>query len=337
MSAHTNHDSEEIDGIMAAKKRNKADAKQAAAELAADTPAAGNLLTRMMFRPRVLLSLAAAVGLTAALPFCLKRLPNLNEQPAYRIRAADISINRPPRFVPEDLVQQVVEQAELPDDLLLLDEGLVARVAESFGRHPWVAEVIEVKKAVPARLTVTLRYRVPIAMIKVQQGVYPVDVEGRLLPPADFSIAETGQYPLILNVKSMPLGPAGEMWGDTTVVAAARLAGVLQPEWDELKLAAIYAPRPKAATQSVGDVQLELLTTDGSHILWGRAPGSDHPGELDPTKKIGRLKKYQADFGKFDDPHGPYEIDIRHWQEISRRPLVQRGWEVQRTRSSQRN
>jgi len=32
------------------------------------------------------------------------------------------------------------------------------------------------------------------------------------------------------------------------------------------------------------------------------------------------MLKYVTDFGGFDRPHGPYEIDIRHWQEISRKP-----------------
>ena len=301
---------------MAAKKRGRAE------KSAENKSATGSLLMRLMFRPRMLLSLAVAITFTAAFPYCLRQLPNLSERTEYRLQTADIVINQPPRYVPADLVQQVIELAELPDELSLLDDGLVARVASSFGRHPWVAEVIEVKKTHPARLTVTLRYRCPVAMVKVQQGVYPVDVEGRLLPPADFSVAETARYPLILNVKSTPLGPAGEMWGDDTVVAAARLADILQADWEQLKLAAIYAPRQTTASQSIADVQLELLTEGGSHILWGRAPGSNHPGELQPKKKIGRLKKYQADFGSFDEPLGPYEIDIRHWQEISRRPLT---------------
>ena len=78
----------------------------------------------------------------------------------------------------------------------------------------------------------------------------------------------------------------------------------------------------------IDDLQFELLTRNGSRILWGRAPGTNHPGELTVEQKIGRLKKYQSDFGGFDQPHGPYEIDIRHWREISRRPFVPHRREV---------
>jgi hypothetical protein len=42
---------------------------------------------------------------------------------------------------------------------------------------------------------------------------------------------------------------------------------------------------------------------------------------LTSSQKLARLEKYVAEFGAFDRPTGPYEIDIRHWQEITRRPL----------------
>ena len=67
----------------------------------------------------------------------------------------------------------------------------------------------------------------------------------------------------------------------------------------------------------------ELRTVGGSHIIWGRAPDSDHPGELTYQQKIGRLEDYATRNGGFSDEHGPYEIDIRHWHEISRQPLSQ--------------
>ena len=96
---------------MTAKRRNKAVEKTTAEQLADDKPAAGNWLTRLMFRPRVLVSLAAGVVLTAALPLCLDRLPDLHERSEYRLRTADITINEPPRYVPGDLLQQVSELA----------------------------------------------------------------------------------------------------------------------------------------------------------------------------------------------------------------------------------
>jgi large subunit ribosomal protein L17 len=51
-------------------------------------------------------------------------------------------------------------------------------------------------------------------------------------------------------------------------------------------------------------------------------PGSTYPGELDAGQKVGRLDKYLREFGSYQQPQGPYAIDIRHWQEITRKPLV---------------
>jgi hypothetical protein len=69
-------------------------------------------------------------------------------------------------------------------------------------------------------------------------------------------------------------------------------------------------------------VLLELESTGGSRIQWGRMPGSTYPGELEATQKVGRLDQYLREFGSYHLPQGPYAIDIRHWQEITRKPLA---------------
>jgi hypothetical protein len=43
---------------------------------------------------------------------------------------------------------------------------------------------------------------------------------------------------------------------------------------------------------------------------------------LEPGQKVKRLEKYLSDFGDYMRPSGPYVIDIRHWQEISRHAIV---------------
>ena len=74
-----------------------------------------------------------------------------------------------------------------------------------------------------------------------------------------------------------------------------------------------------------------LMAKGGSRIIWGHAPATSHPetgkpeaghpGELSTKQKIGRLDEYVTKFGGFDSPQGPYQIDIRHWRDISRTPL----------------
>ena len=240
------------------------------------------------------------------------------------MRTSEIVFSNPPNWVAQDLLQQVIERAGLPQEVSLLEDGLAEEIAKAFELHPWVEEVIFVRKSIPARLEVELSYRRPVAMVQGVQGMYPVDGSGTLLPPADFSVADTKRYPVIQNVKSTPRGAAGTNWGDLNVVAAARLADTLAVHWQEFGLVAIRVPRPRKVQVTFDDLIYELVTAGGSTIIWGRVPGSNHPGELSAEQKIGRLKKYLTDFGSFDHPHGPYEIDIRHWQEISRRPLSAR-------------
>src|SRR5207249_1180584 len=154
-------------------------------------------------------------------------VPDLEGRPEYRLPATGISITPPPHWVPHDLVAQVAERANLPRDLSLLDERLVDDVAEAFRHSPWVEEVVSVTKLYPAKMTVVLSYRRPVAMVEVKQGKYPIDAYGVLLPPQEFSVAETRTYPTIAGVSSTPQGPAGTEWGDAIVCEAAKLADEL--------------------------------------------------------------------------------------------------------------
>lgn len=285
-------------------------------------PRSGNWLTRLLFRPRFLLFLAVAISASAAVPLVLRMLPELSEREEYRLTAADIHVTAPPAWAPRDLVHRIVESGHLPNTMSILDDKLVDNIAGAFQNHPWVAEVTRVQKSIPAAVSVELVYRKPAAMVQMKQGLYPVDADGVLLPPADFSPSDAGRFPLLENIKSPPQGPAGTTWGDVGVLGGARLAAALAPHWVAFDFAAIRAPRQKSAHTTIEEMVFEIQTRGGSRIIWGRPPGTNHPGELSADQKIGRLREYFARFGGFDQPHGPYEIDIRHWQEISRRRIA---------------
>jgi hypothetical protein len=250
----------------------------------------------------------------------VKRLPDLNGRDEYRFRTASIRITPPPAWIPGDFIGQAMKRGGLPDEVSLLDAELTAQVAAAFAAHPWVAEVVSVRKS-SAGLDVELRYRKPAALVQVKAGLYPIDANGVLLPPEDFAAGDVSQYPVIQNVQSVPTGPAGGDWGDEAISGAARLAEALAPHWKQFGLQSIRVPTLTTATVSADALVYDLLTTGGTRIVWGRAPGSGHPGELSTEQKIGRLQQYLADFQSFEHPRGPYEIDIRHWQEITRRPL----------------
>src|SRR5262249_20118839 len=154
-------------------------------------------------------------------------------------------------------------------------------------------------------IVIQVEYRRPVVLLASKTGFYPVDPEGVLLPPTDFSAKDAERYPVVKNIRSVPAGPAGTSWGDPVVLAAARLGDTLLNDWSDLKLTAIVAPKPTKAEVDPADLVFELAAQGGSRIIWGRAPGSGHPGELTANQKIGRLHKYLREFGGFDQPRGP--------------------------------
>ena len=118
-----------------------------------------------------------------------------------------------------------------------------------------------------------------------------------------------------------PLARIGSPWGDERVTAAARLAVVLFPYWSEWKLKSVEVP-PRATAEVVYEELRFVVNTDGgSKIIWGRAPGNDHPLEVTDEQKIGRLKSFLSKAKSFD---GPWEININHLRVITVNPLEDR-------------
>jgi hypothetical protein len=276
---------------------------------------------QQLYRPVTLLTAAAVVLAGIFLPRLRGVVPDLAERDEYHLPATAIEITQPPHWVPHDLVAQVVENAGLPAKLSILDEQLVTDVAEAFRLNPWVDEVVSVQKSFPAKVVAVLTYRRAVAMVEVRRGQFPIDSHGIVLPPQDFSVADTRAYPTITGVTSTPQGPAGTAWGDRVVEDAAALASELAPCWKRLGLEAIVCPRTAERPTKIDDGVFVLIARGGSKIVWGHAPGIDHPGELSTAQKVGRLEDYVKRFGGFDRPQGPYQIDIRHWRDISRTPL----------------
>lgn len=290
--------------------------------MARDSKAAPPPLLYRVFQPGTLMLLACAAGSAVLTPWLLRQLPDLKSRPEYRVPFAEIELSPAPSgAVPNDLIRQVQRQREFPEEVSILDRTLAKRLAAAFREHPWIDAVREVRMTNPPRIVINVSYRRPVALISAKTGFYPIDPEGVLLPPTDFTPKDAERYPVVKNIRSIPAGPAGVSWGDPVVFASARLADTLRNDWPELKLTAIIAPKPSKAETDPADLLFDLAAQGGSKIVWGRAPGSGHPGELSAAQKIGRLHKYLREFGGYDQPRGPYEIDIRHWQEITRRPL----------------
>lgn len=256
-------------------------------------------------------------------PAARDQLPKLSDRPEYQLDLSKLTLDPAPSgAVPADLLERVFEQAEADDKLSILNATTVKQLAELVGQSPWVRSIRRVEIGYPARGTISVEYRQPVAVIDVDGAWYPVDVDGIVLPPKDFTLAQAMAYPRVVGVKVRPRGQPGRQWANPVVLAGARIADVLRADWNDLGLDSIH-PRPDQDDATPWqDLQFDLWTVGKSRIAWGRAPGSPHPGELSPDQKLTRLHKCYSEFGGFDSPHGPFEIDIRHWQEVTRRRLA---------------
>ena len=235
---------------------------------------------------------------------------NVVASPQYWLTADQIEITPRPEWIHTDIRAEALQIAGLEGPLSILDQNLVERAAKAFSFHPWVAEVRRVRKRHPAGLGVDLVYRRPVCMVVVRDGMLPVDIEG-ILPPgrANFPPGEAMQYPRLLGVETTPTGH-GTRWRDVRVVEGAEIAAAFGALWQELRLDHIE-PYVEPNSESVGDYNYHLITSGGSLINWGRAPGNAMPGEAPASEKIALLKNYFQKHGTLDGRNGARPLDLR--------------------------
>lgn len=206
----------------------------------------------------------------------------------YGVQASSINVTEPPAYVRSDIIKTVYRDAAM-DKLSLMDEQACAKVASAFASNAWVRRVVGVRKLAGGRLNVRLEYRQPVAMVHVISrhpehdgaGFFAVDGEGVLLPPSDFSRAETVNYLHIIVPGAYPTGGVGAEFGDTRVQTAALLAYVLHPFREKLGITSIGV---HGDLRQNPVVQLEIAGTEERRWFWGSPPGSEAQGE--PTAKM---------------------------------------------------
>lgn len=209
------------------------------------------------------------------------------------IDPTQIRISDPPEHVRSNIVKAVYRDTAM-EELSLLDRQATAKIASAFSMHPWVREVIGVRKLPGGIIDVRLDYRVPVAMVHVfkpdrndtRSYFFPVDGQGVLLPTTEFAQAETNQYLYIEVPGVYSTNDAGTPFGDRRVEAAAKLAELLQPVREETTLRSIGVHGDPRQTDTP---QLELTTQSGARLFWGSPPGSELPGEPTVAMKLRTL------------------------------------------------
>ena len=160
--------------------------------------------------------------IAAAVVFGLVRLGQLardwlTQRQHYTIKFADLRCETPPGMDRATFLGQVQYYGSLPDQINVLEPGLVNRLQAAFALHPWVERVEGVNLRGPDGPTVRLVIRTPALAV----GGRVVDRFGILLP-AGTSTEGLRVYPADAPP---PTGRDGTPWGDPKVEAAARKAG----------------------------------------------------------------------------------------------------------------
>ncbi len=160
-------------------------------------------------------------------------------------------------------------------------------------------------------MLVDVVYRRPACMVEVHnggmsRGVYGVDFEGVVLPPADLSPLDAARLPLLRGIDTPP-GQPGSPWGDERVLEGCRLAASLSEVWLELQLASL-APLPRPEDSLDEPHRYELLTRAGIRILWGLPAAGSAADKPIVEAKIARLRQSLAE--RPADAAGPRRIDL---------------------------
>ena len=234
-------------------------------------------------------------------------------EPHYQVTLESVVVSPLPEWIKSDVKGEALRDASLDLPLSVLDEDLVERLAKAFSFHPWVAEVKQVRKEVPARITVDLVYRRPVCMVELpdRTGLYAVDVAAFLLPSKDFLQApqQAARYPRLSGITSVNVGRVGVRWPDPFVQGGVRVAAVLDEAWGKLNFARII-PSETADTGNASP-QFEVVTRGGTRVIWGSAPGMEAGAEARYDSKLASLLRYAADHKTLEGRDGPQRLDVR--------------------------
>ena len=230
-----------------------------------------------------------------------------------------IEVPSQPTWIQSNVKEEVVRDAKLAS-LSLLDHATALKVDRAFALHRWVRRVERVDKQSSRRLIVQLLYRQPTIMVKADpDGFWPVDTEGYLLPPNEFSELQTREYLHVRGVTPQPAGGVGTPYGDERVAAAARIASALTDVWKDLDLFAIEPQSAAADAIFTTAVVYELVTRQGTRIVWGNPPDKERQSESTAADKVQRLVDYAERHGSLD---GASVIDLTDFRALRITPRL---------------
>jgi len=222
----------------------------------------------------LLLGLALYVGAVRAWGF-------VASQPEFRLARPTLTFGRCPDYVRAQEMGR--DLAKHWPDASILDNDLWQTVEHDLRGSPWVLEVLKVRRLLPNRVQLELRFRAPAGLVHAGSRVFTVDRDGFMLPkdlyrkPAKW---EGKRLPVIVasggtDGSSAGHPPLGSSWQWPSVAVGARLSAFLFDEglFEELEVRRIDVRRVGRAG---AEAQIVLDTDSGVIVKWGRSDAYAH-------------------------------------------------------------
>lgn len=244
-----------------------------------------------LLRPQFWLLLLIPVALFFVGRFTREQLA---DQDRYAVPFLEVQCDAPPGRTKAEFLSEVRYLSDLPDRLHVLDRHLSQRLAQAFGRHPWVEGVDRVEVLSGQRVQATVRFRKPALAVVWEEQTRVVDGEAVLLPAS----ASAANVPVFRGKTATAPGLAGAPWADVALTEAAKTAAFLDKEKGRLAI---------VGCESDGE-SLTWITEKGTRILWGRPPGKEWTGEPTAAKKLERWLQLSQRAGGLE---AGAEIDLR--------------------------
>lgn len=251
----------------------------------------------------VLVLLAAAV---CALYVCRARAA---DSPVFRAAAPRLSWPGAPAWWEKAFENQINRAGAVAQGQSMLDSTLPERVARSYQLCPWVKRVRSVRKQFPNRIQPDLELRLPAAAVACGSAYYLIGDDGVQLPRAYTTWPVPGlAVPVITGVASRP-PRSGEAWRDPAIRSALQITQVLRANPTIGRAIRIASVDVSNSGGRVDRARSEFLVyADGNCVIeWGRAPGTDRPGELPVADKLAKFERFLAE----GNPTADRTLDLR--------------------------
>lgn len=271
------------------------------------------LRARLMTSNEKISSIIAGIVLVALIAFVWWSVPRLHD----RLRDQSIATIMPgngrvsyaqcPTWFDETRQTQVSTRvANAVGELSTIDQTRLSRARDAMLSTGWFDEITQISLADGGGFLVEATFLRPFAIVRHGDFDFLVTPEGRLMPmdwPAGHRPASPHYVALLGATNSAPAA-TGDAWKGTDVAAGLELArAIASQEWFPL-VSGIELSRYQSENALV------LVTRDGGHVIWGRAPDDRSVAEVPTETKISTLDYLYRSTQRIDSGGGR-TLDLR--------------------------